>query len=397
MEHTWRWFGPDDPISLEEVRQASATGIVTALHHIPNGEVWSPEEIRARKSMIEAAGLRWSVVESVPVHEHIKWGGPEKDRAIENYATTLRNLADAGIDVVCYNFMPVLDWTRTELFRPLPRGGSALAFDFDAYAAFDLFILKRPGASDDHTDAEIARATAVFEELTAEQQDALTETILKGLPGSEESFTLDSFREALARYANVTRDKLRGALFEFLGVVVPVADRHGVRLAIHPDDPPRPMFGLPRIVSNADDVEALLDAQPLDANGITLCVGSYASDPDNDASEIARRFAHRTWFAHLRNVRVGPDRKSFIESDHLDGDVDMVEVISILVAEEERRARAGLPAASIPMRPDHGHILLDDHSRPTRPGYTLIGRMKGLSQLAGVELAVSRLRAKGAS
>lgn len=396
MEHTWRWFGPNDPISLEEVRQAGATGIVTALHHIPNGEVWPVDEILARKTMIEDAGLRWSVVESVPVHEHIKWGGPERDRAIENYAATLRNLAACGIDTVCYNFMPVLDWTRTELFRPLPTGGTALAFDFDVYAAFDLFLLQREGAEADYTDAETARAAAVYAAMTDEQKHTLTRTILEGLPGAEESFTLDTFRDALAHYDGVTRDDLRAALFGFLGEVVPVAEEHGVRLAIHPDDPPRPLFGLPRIVSNADDVEALLAAQPAEANGITLCVGSYASDPDNDASEIARRFAHRTWFVHLRNVEVGDDRKSFIESDHLGGDVDMVEVISIIHREETRRQAEGLTAPVIPMRPDHGHILLDDRSRPTRPGYTLIGRMKGLSQLAGVELAVRRL-AEGAA
>lgn len=397
MEHTWRWFGPGDPITLAEIRQAGATGIVTALHHIPNGEVWPLEEILERKAMIDAAGLRWSVVESVPVHEHIKWGGPLKARAIENYGATLVNLAAAGIHTVCYNFMPVLDWTRTELRRPLETGGTALAFDFDVYAAFDLFVLERPGAADGYTDAEIARAAAAHRAMTPDQIETLTRTILEGLPGAEESFTLDGFREALGRYRAVDRDGLRQALFEFLGRVVPVAEAHGVRLAIHPDDPPRPLFGLPRILSNAGDVQALLDAYDSESNGITLCVGSYASDPDNDASGIARRFAHRVWFAHLRNVRVGSDRKSFIESDHLDGDVDMVEVISILCREEARRRAEGMTAAVIPMRPDHGHVLLDDERRRTRPGYPLIGRMKGLSQLAGVELAVRRLEGTAAS
>lgn len=388
MEHTWRWFGPADPITLAEVRQTGATGVVSALHHVPNGQVWPLDEIVRRRAEIEDAGLRWSVVESVPVHEHIKRGGPLRDEATRNYVSSVRNLAEAGIDTVCYNFMPVIDWTRTDLSRPLPTGGAALAFDYDAYAAFDLHVLEREGAEASYSDDDRDAAAARFRAMSPEDRAALTRTILAGLPGAEESYTLDGFRAALASYAGVDRHALQGNLFAFLEDVLPAAQEAGVRLAIHPDDPPRPLFGLPRIMSSADDIAALLRAHPSPANGITLCVGSYASDPANDVSRIARTFASRVYFAHLRNVRVDADRRSFVESDHLDGDVDMVDVIGTLLREEDRRSSAGEEAASIALRPDHGHRLLDDAHRETRPGYPLTGRMKGLSQLAGVERAV---------
>ena len=390
MEHTWRWFGPNDPVTLAEIRQTDATGIVTALHHIPNGEVWSLDEIAKRKSEIESAGLTWSVVESVPVHEHIKWGGPLRDRAVENYAQTLRNLGQVGLRTVCYNFMPVIDWARTDQRWPLPSGGYAMRFDFAAHAAFDLFILKRANAEADYTAEELARATALFENLDDVGRAALTETVLVGLPGSEESYDLDTLREGLALYDGLGPHDLRENLGAFLRDVVPAAEEANVRLAIHPDDPPRPLFGLPRVVSNAADAQWLLDAAPSWANGLTMCVGSYGSVPTNDVVEMTRRFAHRIYFAHLRNVAIEDDGKSFYEASHIDGGSDMVAVIRELVLEERRRADAGEPAATIPMRPDHGHFLLDDLRRPTYPGYALVGRLKGLAQLRGVELAVTR-------
>ncbi|MFT4210835.1 MAG: mannonate dehydratase [Microbacterium sp.] len=390
MEHTWRWFGPTDPITLAEIRQTDATGIVTALHHIPNGEVWPVEEILARKAEIDAAGLTWSVVESVPVHEHIKWGGPYREQAIANYARTLRNLGEAGLRTVCYNFMPVIDWARTDQRYALPTGGYAMRFDFAAHAAFDLFVLRREGAEADYSDEDLARARAFFDAADADALRALSDTVLLGLPGSEESYDLDSLRAGLALYDGLSAQDLRENLGIFLRGVVPAAEEAGIRLAIHPDDPPRPLFGLPRVVSSADDAQWLLDAAPSWANGLTMCVGSYGSVPTNDVVEMTRRFAHRIYFAHLRNVTIEADRKSFFEDGHIDGGSDMVGVIHALVTEERRRAIAGEDAAVIPMRPDHGHFLLDDLSRRTYPGYALIGRLKGLAQLRGVELAVTR-------
>ena len=391
MEHTWRWFGPNDPVTLEEIRQTDATGIVTALHHIPNGHAWSLEEITKRKAEIEAAGLTWSVVESVPVHEHIKWGGPYRARAIANYAQTLHNLGVAGLRTVCYNFMPVIDWARTDQRFPLPTGGYAMRFDFIAHAAFDLFILQRKDADADYTPEEVARAKVYFDALDDEQLAALTDTVLVGLPGSEESYDLDTLRAGLKLYDGIDADTLRDNLGSFLRAVVPAAEAAGVRLAIHPDDPPRPLFGLPRVVSTAEDAQWILDAAPSWANGLTMCVGSYGSVTTNDVVEMTRRFADRIYFAHLRNVTIEADGKSFFEDSHIDGGSDMVAVIRELVLEERRRAAAGEPAAIIPMRPDHGHFLLDDLKRRTYPGYALVGRLKGLAQLRGVELAVTQL------
>lgn len=392
MEYTWRWFGPDDPISLDEVRQTDATGIVTALHQIPNGEVWTTADILERASMIAAAGLRWSVVESVPVHDDIKRGGPRRQRAIDNYAQTLRNLGAAGIDTVCYNFMPVLDWTRTDLAWSLPNGGLALRFDHDAYAAFDLFVLRRRGAEDDYAAPERERAESYFRQLDGPGIESLTATILAGLPGSEETYTLDSFRRALQTYRDVDAAALRANLLAFLEEILPVAEEAGIRLAIHPDDPPRPLFGLPRIVSTEADVTALFEGAPSKANGLTLCVGSFGSAPMNDPVMLARRFSSRVYFAHLRNVTVEDDGQSFYEADHLGGGVDMVSVIAELCAEQDRREAAG-DQRSLPIRPDHGHVLLDDRTRVTRPGYSLIGRFKGLAQLRAVESTIRTLHA----
>lgn len=390
MLHTWRWFGPDDPVSLADVRQTDATGIVTALHHIPNGEVWPVDEILARKAEIEKAGLTWEVVESVPVHEHIKWGGPQRDRAIANYAQTLRNLGEAGLTIVCYNFMPVIDWARTEQAHRMPNGGLAMRFDFAAYAAFDLFVLAREPAAGEYTDAEVAEARARFDSFGTEELASLVETMLLGLPGSEESYDLASLRTALSSYLGMTASDLRANLAHFLRGVVPAAEEAGIRLAIHPDDPPRPLFGLPRVVSDSDDVQFVLDAVPSRANGLTMCVGSFGSLATNDVVAMTRRFASRIHFAHLRNVSIEADGKSFVEDDHIDGGSDMVAVITELVREERRRADVGETRAVIPMRPDHGHVLLDDLSRRTNPGYALIGRLKGLAALRGAERAVGR-------
>ncbi|GAA2999171.1 mannonate dehydratase [Microbacterium aurantiacum] len=389
MEHTWRWFGPNDPITLEDIRQTDATGIVTALHHIPNGEVWPLDAILERKALIEASGLRWSVVESVPVHEHIKWGGPERARAIDRFAQTLRNLGHAGLDTVCYNFMPVLDWTRTDLEHPLPRGGRTLRFDYTAYAAFDLFILERPGAIADYGEGEVDQARAWFRSAGSAAHARLSNTILRGLPGSEESYDLDSLRTSLAAYAGMEGDELRDNLGAFLRQVAPVAEQVGIRLAIHPDDPPRSLFGLPRVVSTAEDLRWLLRAETSPANGVTMCVGSYGSSPHNDVVGMTREFAERIYFAHLRNVTVETDGKSFIEDSHIDGGSDMVAIIGALLREEQRRTAGASTTARIPMRPDHGHRLLDDLHRTTNPGYSLVGRLKGLAQLRGIEKALS--------
>ena len=391
MKHTFRWFGPNDPVTLAEIRQTDATGIVTALHHIPNGAVWPIEEIRKRQAMIREAGLTWSVVESVPIHEHIKWNGPLRDEAVANYAQTLRNLGTCGLKTVCYNFMPVIDWARTDQRHPLPSGGYAMRFDFAAHAAFDLFVLRRADAESDYTEEDRARATAWWENADDAAKAALTETVLIGLPGSSESYDLDTLRAGLAVYDGIDADTLRRNLTAFLRDVVPAAEEAGIRLAIHPDDPPRPLFGLPRVVSTEADVENLLDARPSWANGLTLCVGSFGSVATNDVVAMTQRFARHIYFAHLRNVTLESDGKSFFEDSHIDGGVEMVAVIQALVTEEQRRRHDGEEASEIPMRPDHGHFLLDDLRRPTYPGYALVGRMKGLAQLRGVELAVTRL------
>ena len=389
MEHTWRWFGPKDPITLADIRQTGATGVVTALHEVPNGEPWTMEAIADRKRLIEASGLTWSVVESVPVHEDIKRGSPLRDRWIAAYQESLSNLGANGIDIVCYNFMPILDWTRTDLRYVLPDGGWALRFDQDAFAAFDLFILARAGAATEYNDASIARARTYYDNLPQEGRDLLVRNIIAGLPGSEEAYTLDSFRKMLATYADIDASTLRENLGYFLRAVVPVAEEVGVRLAIHPDDPPRPLLGLPRVVSTRDDAQWLLDAAPSVANGLTFCTGSFGVRADNELVAMAQHFAPRIYFAHLRSTRREEDPLSFYEAEHVGGDVDMVGVIAALVAEERRRVLEGGPR--IPLRPDHGHQLLDDQHRESNPGYPLIGRLQGLAELRGIELAVRRL------
>lgn len=391
MKQTWRWFGPNDPISLAHVRQAGATGIVSALHHLPNGAVWTIDEIERRKAEIEAAGLVWSVVESIPVSEDVKTRSGNRLAHIDAYRQSIRNLAACGISIVCYNFMPVIDWTRTDLKYRLPDGALALRFDANEFAAFDLFILNRADAERDWGPERVSKARAVFEAMSDAARDQLTRNIIAGLPGAEESYTLDMFRAALARYAEIGESDLRANLLEFAGAISETAAEVGVRLGIHPDDPPRSLLGLPRVLSTAADTRALLAASPEVANGLTFCAGSFGVRADNDLVAMVREFADRIHFVHLRSTLREEDPESFHEAAHLDGDVDMVGVISALVAEERRRAEAGRADAEIPMRPDHGHQLLDDQTRDSRPGYPAIGRLRGLAELRGVMRAVEAL------
>jgi mannonate dehydratase len=394
MEQTWRWFGPDDVIRLADIRQAGATGIVTALHQIPYGVVWSVDEIEKRKALIGAEpslGLSWSVVESLPVHEAIKIGEGDLDPLFDNYRQSLRNLAACGIGTVCYNFMPVLDWTRTELAHPLPGGGRALRFDAPVFAAFDCFMLERSGAEADHPPKVVDRARTWFGRASESDKRTLLATIMAGLPGAFDRYDIPGLRRMLDRYREVPAARLRENLARFLRQVIPTAEEIGVRMAIHPDDPPRPLMGLPRIVSGEDDLAFIVGAIDSPANGITLCSGSLGAGTHNDVPEIARRFAPNVHFAHLRNVAKEPDG-SFIEADHLGGDTDMVALVDVLLGEQKRRRDAGDPRWRIPMRPDHGHELLDDIGKATHPGYPMIGRLKGLAELRGVMQALAAIR-----
>ncbi|RKR04357.1 D-mannonate dehydratase [Kushneria sinocarnis] len=393
MEQSWRWFGPEDPIALSDIRQAGATGIVTALHEYAPGEVWPVEAIRARRDMIEAAGLRWAVVESIPVSEAIKRGDDHleaRSRDLEAWQRTLENLTACGIDTVCYNFMPVLDWTRTELARPLDDGGTALRFDRTDFAVLELFLLARKGAEQEYEKWRIEAARQRFAAMDEADRRRLLDNVLAGLPGAAEHYTAEGFAGVLAAWQEIDEAMLREHLATFLRSVVPVAERLGMRLGIHPDDPPHSLLGLPRIVSTAADLRAVLDAAPGPANGITFCTGSLGVRADNELIAMAREFAPRIHFAHLRATRRdADDPASFSEAPHLEGDVDMVSVIGELVREEQRRSLAG--GRPIPMRPDHGHRLLDDLHRTGRPGYPLVGRLRGLAELRGVERAVAQL------
>lgn len=385
MIESWRWFGPHDPISLNDVRQTGATGIVTALHEIPNGTFWPEEEIAARRQMIEDAGLTWQVAESIPVHEDIKTGAPGWERWARNWAETANALARQGITTICYNFMPVLDWTRTDLDYGLEDGATALRFEFAAYAAFDLFILERDGAEVDYSSGDIAAAQSYLAACSQEDRDRLTANIIAGLPGSEESYTLDAFRDRLAAYRDIGREQHFQHLRNFLETVIPAVEDAGVVLALHPDDPPRPLFGLPRIASTLSDLERIASMNASPANGFTLCTGSLGVHPDNDLPAIVEAMGDRIHFAHLRATRREDDPRSFYEDAHLGGDIDMVAIIRAL-----RRMEAG-SGKRIPMRPDHGHRILSDLSGASTPGYPAIGRLKGLAELRGVIRAVDSI------
>ncbi|MDO9418205.1 mannonate dehydratase [Pararhizobium sp.] len=389
MEECFRWYGPKDPVTLDHVRQTGAAGIVSALHHVYDGSAWGEEDILAYKANIEKSGLTWSVVESIPVHNSIKIAGPERHRYIDNYKQTIRALARSGITTICYNFMPVVDWTRTDLMYRLPSTGYALRYDAVDFAAYDLFVLRRKGAGDDYAAEHIAEAETRFKSRSTAEFEQIERNLIAGLPATERSYDRESFRGALAEYDGIDADALRANLAAFLREIVPVAEEAGARLCIHPDDPPFSLYGLPRVVSTASDARAILQMAESPANGLTFCTGSYGVRADNDLPAMVREFAAKIHFAHLRNVKREEDG-SFFESDHLDGSTDMVAVVVELLNEQNRRKRDGRADWQIPMRPDHGHLLADDIGKSSiNPGYSLIGRLKGLAELRGVMRGVS--------
>ncbi|QDK82791.1 mannonate dehydratase [Spirosoma sp. KCTC 42546] len=395
MLQTMRWFGPNDPVSLMDIRQAGCTGVVTALHQIPVGDLWTVEAINERKQLVESVNqryvpLHWAVVESLPVHEDIKKGRPSREGYIENYKQSIRNLAACGINTVCYNFMPVLDWSRTNLNYEMPDGSRALRFVWEDFAVFDLCILKRPGAEIDYEPEIIESAHQKFSRMTDDQITELSNIVLLGLPGSEEAFTLDTFQGLLNEYATIGDAELRTNLYYFIQQVAPVAQEVGVNLCIHPDDPPRPLLGLPRVVSTESDLAQLMAASDVTANGITFCTGSLGIRPDNDLPGMIRRFGERIHFIHLRTTKREVDPRNFHEADHLAGDVDMYAVVKEIVLEQKRRSTAGVGVTTIPMRPDHGHQMLDDLHKKTYPGYSAIGRLRGLAELRGLEMGIER-------
>ncbi|MGB3777869.1 MAG: mannonate dehydratase [Tunicatimonas sp.] len=390
LQPTWRWYGPDDAVTLSEIRQVGATGVVTALHHIPAGEVWPVAEIRQRQQLITEAGLTWSVVESVNVSESIKTAAPDREEYLEKYRQTLVNLAACGIYTVCYNFMPVLDWTRTDLAYPVADGSLALRCDVRALAAFDLYVLKRPGATDDFSNEQQTAARQFLDELSEEERHNLQQNLMAGLPGTRDVYEMDAFRQRLSAYDAIDAAQLKENLFYFLRAVVPTAEEVGVRLAIHPDDPPFPVMGLPRIVSTETDLKELVEAAPSPSNGLTFCTGSLGGRGDNDLPGIVERLGQHIHFIHLRNVQREADG-SFYEADHLGGSTDMFAVMRALINEQQARQRAGRDDLAIPMRPDHGHQTLFDAGRPFFPGYSAVGRMRGLAELRGLELGIRRM------